>query len=398
MKKIPGIILAMALCMGLALTPAPAARPTSSPILVNGRRIAFDAYNINDNNYFKLRDLAYVLSGTVKQFEVGWNGATNTITLTSGKPYTPVGGEMAGKGTGNKVAAATISRILLDGSEVSFTAYNIGNNNYFKLRDIGAAFNFGVNWDGESQTIELDTSKGYTPEETAPAPTVADNGLIVADVTVGGSLQDAESTLGEPYRVADGLLQYRFYGDYTRFVMLGARDGIIEYAYANYNIPATGGNHTLYNDGPGGGASYAVSAGRTGMEEPAVTEAIIFETTNAFRAFHGLTAFTWSDTLGAAASAHSEDMAARDYFDHYTPEGKSPGDRITTEGYRWRSYGENIAAGHSVGAETVNGWVNSSGHRGNMLSTSFSEIGVGCAYNSGSAYGNYATQVFGYPQ
>jgi hypothetical protein len=56
------------------------------------------------------------------------------------------------------------STIILDGRKVPFTAYNIGGNNYFKLRDIGAAFDFGVDWDGAQNTIVIDTSKGYTPE------------------------------------------------------------------------------------------------------------------------------------------------------------------------------------------------------------------------------------------
>jgi hypothetical protein len=71
---------------------------------------------------------------------------------------------MEGKGAGNKTAIPTTSKITLDGKEVSFTAYNIGDNNYFKLRDIGAALDFGVTWDGENNTIVIDTSKGYTPE------------------------------------------------------------------------------------------------------------------------------------------------------------------------------------------------------------------------------------------
>jgi hypothetical protein len=150
-----------------AITPAPAtatAKPTASTVLVNGKSVAFEAYNINDNNYFKLRDLAYVLSGTEKQFEVGWDGAANAIALTGGKAYTPIGGEMTGKGAGDKQASPTTSAITLDGKDVSFTAYNIDGNNYFKLRDIGAAFDFGVTWDGAKQTISIDTGKGYTPE------------------------------------------------------------------------------------------------------------------------------------------------------------------------------------------------------------------------------------------
>ncbi len=67
---------------------------------------------------------------------------------------------MTGKGTGNKAAAPTTSKIYIDGKEVALTAYNIGGNNYFKLRDIGAAFDFGMDWDGAKNTIVVDTSKG----------------------------------------------------------------------------------------------------------------------------------------------------------------------------------------------------------------------------------------------
>ena len=145
-------------------TPALTAKPTSSTVLVNGNNVAFDAYSINSNNYFKLRDLAYVLSGTEKQFSVEWDGAKNAMTLTSGKPYAAIGGEMTGKGAGDKTPAPTNSRIYLDGKEIKLTAYNIEGNNYFKLRDVGAAFGFGVDWDVARNTIMIDTSKGYAPE------------------------------------------------------------------------------------------------------------------------------------------------------------------------------------------------------------------------------------------
>jgi len=150
----------------LALT----ATPTASTVLVNGESVAFDAYLIEDNNYFKLRDLAFILNGTEKQFNVGWDGAANAITLTSGQPYTAVGGEMEGKGSGALTPVPTSAKIIKDGAEISFTAYNIGNNNFFRLRDIGAAFDFGVDWDGARNTIVIDTSKGYTPEAEPPAP------------------------------------------------------------------------------------------------------------------------------------------------------------------------------------------------------------------------------------
>jgi hypothetical protein len=146
----------------LIIEKVPTSHPTASAVLVDGATVAFDAYNIGGNNYFKLRDLAYILRGTSKQFEVGWNGASNTITLTSGVSYTPVGGEMSGSGAGNKTPVPTTSKITLDGKAVSFTAYNIGGNNYFKLRDIGAALNFGVDWDGARNAVVIDTGKDHT--------------------------------------------------------------------------------------------------------------------------------------------------------------------------------------------------------------------------------------------
>ena len=59
-------------------------------------------------------------------------------------------------------AAVSASKLLIDGKEVALTAYTIDGNNYFKLRDIGQAFDFGIGWDNASKTITIDTSAGYT--------------------------------------------------------------------------------------------------------------------------------------------------------------------------------------------------------------------------------------------
>lgn len=140
------------------------ANPISSKILVNNDEIAFEAYTINGNNYFKLRDIAYVLKGTKKQFEVGWDSSTGAISLASGKTYTAVSEEMSNKGTGIKTPIPTSSKIYLDGKEVQFTAYTIDNNNYFKLRDIGESFDFNVSWDGINKTILINTAESYTAD------------------------------------------------------------------------------------------------------------------------------------------------------------------------------------------------------------------------------------------
>jgi len=140
------------------------AQPTSSKVLVNGKAIEFDAYKINDNNYFKLRDFAQAVNNTEKNFEVIWDEENNAIRLILNKPYTPVGGELS-KGDGKaKTATPTTSKIYKDGEEILLTAYNINYNNYFKLRDMARAFDIGVTWDEANNTIIIDTSISYVDD------------------------------------------------------------------------------------------------------------------------------------------------------------------------------------------------------------------------------------------
>ena len=156
------VLLASASVSAQAAGSSQAASPATAKVLVDGRNVAFGAYTINDSNYFKLRDLAYSLSGTGKQFDVGWDSGNNAVSLTSGKPYTVAGGEMAGISGGAQTAVPTDSKVYFDGKEVFFTAYNIGGNNYFKLRDIGSTIDFGIGWDETERIITIDTSIGYS--------------------------------------------------------------------------------------------------------------------------------------------------------------------------------------------------------------------------------------------
>lgn len=137
------------------------ASPTNAKVTVNGKEISFDAYNINGNNYFKLRDVAFALSGSEKQFEVEWDESKRAINLISDYTYSLVGGEML-KGDGvKKNGRLNKSPVYKDGEKVNLTGYNINGNNYFKLRDLGFAFDTSVMWDSLTKTIIIDTSNGY---------------------------------------------------------------------------------------------------------------------------------------------------------------------------------------------------------------------------------------------
>ncbi|MFJ7069675.1 CAP domain-containing protein [Streptomyces sp. NPDC101115] len=81
--------------------------------------------------------------------------------------------------------------------------------------------------------------------------------------------------------------------------------------------------------------------------------------------------------LKAAAQRHADDMASHDYYAHAGQDGRNAGDRITSAGYSWASWGENIHRGPHSPAQAVDEWMNSEGHRRNILNCSFEDLGVG---------------------
>lgn len=139
-----------------------AAAPTSSKVFIDGTPQEFQAYEINDYNYFKLRDIAQIFTGSAKQFDVTWDGEKNAISLTTKHPYTTQGGELALEDNPEQQMGMAIhSTIYLDGEEIQLVAYEINNYNYFKLRDLGKTLNFAVSWDAANGNIGVDTNAGY---------------------------------------------------------------------------------------------------------------------------------------------------------------------------------------------------------------------------------------------
>lgn len=104
-----------------------------------------------------------------------------------------------------------------------------------------------------------------------------------------------------------------------------------------------------------------------------------------------------SPLLSRVALEHSKDMARHDLFDHTGSDGRSPGDRMTRAGYKWRMAGENIAGGDTTAEAVVADWLNSPHHCENIMGPRFTEMGIAYFYAPGSADGIYWTQVFGTP-
>ncbi len=101
--------------------------------------------------------------------------------------------------------------------------------------------------------------------------------------------------------------------------------------------------------------------------------------TNQQRAGNGEGGLSLNSQLNQAAQAKANDMAARDYWSHNTPDGQSPWTFITAAGYNYQTAGENLAYGFATADDTVTGWMNSPEHRANILNTSYRDVGFGIA-------------------
>lgn len=117
----------------------------------------------------------------------------------------------------------------------------------------------------------------------------------------------------------------------------------------------------------------------------------VTELVNAQRALHGCRPVRVDAKLHAAAQGHADDMAARDYYEHDTPEGVGPDARITAAGYAWSRWGENIDRGPATAARAVADWMSDAAHRDNILDCRFTHIGVG---TNSSSSGPWWTQDF----
>jgi uncharacterized protein YkwD len=129
---------------------------------------------------------------------------------------------------------------------------------------------------------------------------------------------------------------------------------------------------------------------RSPATDPAVVEVVRLVNVERVRA--GCAAVHVDARLATAARLHSEDMARQDYFSHTSLDGRSPWDRIRAQGYAYGS-AENIAAGYSTPAAVMTGWMNSAGHKANILNCANRALGVGIGH--GGHYGIYWTQDFG---
>lgn len=139
---------------------------------------------------------------------------------------------------------------------------------------------------------------------------------------------------------------------------------------ATYNTEEVTRNETRTN---------TANTANTTTSSPSVSnyERRVAELVNVERQKNGLGPLTLDASISNVARLKSKDMADNNYFAHQSPTHGSAGNMLTNHGIKWSAWGENIAAGQSTPEEVVRQWMNSPGHRENILSPNFSKIGVG---------------------
>lgn len=332
------------------------ATPSTHTFSVDGEVKPMAAYVINGNNYLKLRDIAAVVNGTPKQFEVGWDAGKNAINLTSNKAYTPNGSELT-KGSGGAVRAqVSTAKVYKDSALANYAGYNIAGNNYYKLRDVAESFDIGVEWDGATMTSNIVTAEttgdqgDNDQDETSDTMKEVSNNpgyfydtslLVIPSDVQNANLPDLEKRLrnwelamvdlvNEERRNA-GLNELVIDKDTMGFSQYWAQHMTTDFKHANKNIRR----------------EYAVAAGLSNLEPSEIT--------------------------GAVESATD----------------KKAYDKVV-------NVGENIARVMPIDnpAERImNAFMNSVGHKAAILNADHKTVGIGLATSSSG--GIYCCQNFG---
>lgn len=243
MKKLLSAALAAALCLAFLVPTAGAAqerlaaRATNNAIVVSNSADVPDAhvarptvYKIGGDNYFRLRDLAMLLRGSAREFAVDYDAAAKSVSITSGRPYAPIGGELSGTAAEYGSAIPTNNTVRIDGERVDLTVYKIGGDNYFRLRDLGEALDFYVGYDEATKTVYISGARGYEREGVAfAAKYIRTNGYHDGAAYPVVTLVDSADALGRYFEEYKELYDFSHKETVYADTTVGFVDAIADY-------------------------------------------------------------------------------------------------------------------------------------------------------------------------
>ena len=189
--RVFSLLLALCLLAALALpgfAAGDSVQRSPQSLRVNGVMYDCEKYNINDSNYFKLRDLAKLLNGTASQFSVDYDEAAQTMVVKTGEAYTkPNGTELRVGADKSATAVKSSQKLRINGVvRTDLTVWNIGDSNYFKLRELGDALGFNVDYDPDINTAIV-KSRDYVPATRLALTPDAGHGYLDKMVFLGDS-------------------------------------------------------------------------------------------------------------------------------------------------------------------------------------------------------------------
>lgn len=286
---------------------------------------------------------------------------------------------------------------------------------------------------GNDTTVTTESTTQSTTESTTESTTqaVPENGIKLGnEIFVLGEQEGALPVPVSKGITPDGITWYSYSNDYVHYTKVGVADGkvvkivtfdtdavygsaaigdlltepgkkgylYVEEYKANNNVIAD-----LYYDKNNNNMVYSITltapsylSSGTSYTADTISEMQkqITDMTNACRVQCGVGVLYFNDKLTGVAQAHAEDMAENMYFSHTSQDGRTFDKRITNAGLNYSYCGENIDAGYYSAEAAINGWLNSAGHRENLMSVNFTHIGVGAAYNPNDEYGTRFVQDF----
>ena len=357
---------------------------------------------INGNTLVPLRDISTALN-----IPINWNENTKTIDIY---------------GKDNKYTLEIDNDIVKSENNDTIilnTAPTIINNKTFvPIRFIAESTGTEILWDDYSRTIFITTNKKQKNNDLEKI----ELSLGSKKIYTGESVSELKKDFGEPSRIEKSIynLDWHIYNhDYSQFIMVAVNDDTVVGYYTNakgfilnekiqydmiYDDVNIDSQITVYKDSNNNQKIYGVLVVLFPYqnEENISSQAFLniqakenFDILNTFRTNYNLPILEWDNLLVESSEIHCIDMAEKGYFAHNSLDGRTHKDRILATGIKDTvAWGENIVAGPKLAVDTFDLWINSSGHRTNMLRENFTHVGIASIYKKDSIYNYYSGQNF----